>query len=48
MDRLNSNPIEINAKNGIISKIGKQRKVGTPINDIIVTLQVILIIGVYE
>jgi len=34
-DRLNGNPIEIDAKNGIISKLGRKHKIKTEINDII-------------
>ncbi len=37
-DRLNGNQIELGAKNGIISRLGKVYKVQTPINDIIVEL----------
>ena len=37
-DRLNGNPIEINAKNGIISKMGKKHNIRTPLNDTLVTL----------
>lgn len=37
-DRWNGNPIEINAKNGIISKYGKKHRIKTEINDIIYTL----------
>lgn len=33
-DRLQGNPIEVNAKNGIISQIGKQLNVPTPLNDL--------------
>ncbi|GAA4271180.1 ketopantoate reductase C-terminal domain-containing protein [Aquimarina gracilis] len=38
LDRLKGNPIELGAKNGVITEIGKQRGVPTPINDLFVTL----------
>ncbi len=34
-DRLNGKPIEINAKNGVISKLGKKHQVKTELNDLI-------------
>lgn len=37
-DRLKGNPIEINAKNGIISSLGKKYNINTPVNDIITSL----------
>ena len=37
-DRLNCHPIEINAKNGVISKYGRKHKIKTEINDIICVL----------
>jgi 2-dehydropantoate 2-reductase len=37
-DRLNGNPIELGAKNEIISEIGKLKNVETPLNDLIITL----------
>ena len=37
-DRLNGNPIELGAKNEIISKIGKLKNLETPLNDLIITL----------
>ncbi|MBL4705565.1 MAG: hypothetical protein JKY54_13660 [Flavobacteriales bacterium] len=37
-DRLNGNPIELGAKNGIISELGSHYNVETPINDLIVQL----------
>lgn len=37
-DRLNGKPIELGAKNEIISEMGKLKKVETPLNDLIVTL----------
>jgi len=37
-DRLNNRQIELMAKNGIISKIGKQYQVATPLNDLICKL----------
>lgn len=37
-DRLKGNPIELGAKNGIISKLGRHYKVETPLNDLIVGL----------
>lgn len=37
-DRLNGNPIELGAKNGIISKLGKAYDVQTPINDLLCLL----------
>ncbi len=37
-DRLNGKPIELSAKNGIISKLAKQYNIETPINDLITLL----------
>lgn len=37
-DRLNGHPIEINAKNGIISNYGKKHEIATEMNDVISTL----------
>ncbi|WP_299123934.1 ketopantoate reductase C-terminal domain-containing protein [uncultured Tenacibaculum sp.] len=37
-DKLNGNPIEINAKNGIISSLGKKLGIYTPINNLITFL----------
>lgn len=37
-DKLNGRPIEINAKNGAISKVGKANQIETPLNDLMVTL----------
>ncbi len=37
-DRLNGNPIELGAKNGIISKLGIFHEIETPLNDLIVEL----------
>lgn len=37
-DRLNGNPVELGAKNGVISDIGKELGVDTPLNDLVVTL----------
>jgi len=37
-DRLNGKPIELGAKNGIISKLAKQYNIETPINDLITLL----------
>lgn len=37
-DRLNGNPIELGAKNGVISDIGKALGVATPLNDLVVSL----------
>jgi 2-dehydropantoate 2-reductase len=38
MDRINKNPIEINAKNGIISLYGKKHGIKTEVNDMITIL----------
>lgn len=38
IDRLNGNPIELGAKNGVISDLGKHYNVNTPMNDLIVSL----------
>ena len=37
-DRLNGNPIELGAKNGIISKLGKEYGINTPLNDLVTDL----------
>lgn len=37
-DRLNDESIELGAKNGVISKLGKEYNIETPINDLIVKL----------
>ncbi len=37
-DRLNRNPIELNAKNGIIAELGRELNVKTPLNDLMIHL----------
>lgn len=37
-DRLNGKPIELGAKNGVISELGKRHNIKTPINNLIVYL----------